>query len=165
MGCSPSHALIINSPSAQETICLQPRIFMVSESTLCLLQDVGELRVYRVDDRNPETALEKFRGAQDQLQNPLLFHPHLRQSRAVSQPSSLPQGSRQARMPNGVEAYGSAPETEGNDQIRKESIQAAKNCDDIDDVDGCEAGEEIQAKVIKSTSNTESREHPSTTEV
>ncbi|KAL9974845.1 hypothetical protein ACROYT_G011941, partial [Oculina patagonica] len=81
MGCSPSHAVIINQSPTQETICLQPRIYMVSESTLCLLQDVGELRVYHVDERNPETAVERFRGAQDQLQNPLLFHPQLRSAR------------------------------------------------------------------------------------
>ncbi|XP_022779634.1 uncharacterized protein LOC111321108 [Stylophora pistillata] len=78
MGCSPSHAVIINSSPTHETICLQPRIYMVSESTLCLLQDVGELKVYNIDERNPQTAIERFRGAQDQLQNPLLFHPHLR---------------------------------------------------------------------------------------
>ena len=51
---------------------------MVSESTLCLLRDVGELRVYHVDETDPESAVEKFRGAQEQLQNPLLFHPQLR---------------------------------------------------------------------------------------
>lgn len=78
MGCSPSHAVIINSSPTHETICLQPRIYMVSESTLCLLQDVGELKVYNIDERNPQTAIERFRGAQDQLQNPLMFHPHLR---------------------------------------------------------------------------------------
>lgn len=78
MGCSPSHAVIINSSPTHETICLQPRIYMVSESTLCLLQDVGELKVYNIDDRNPQAAIERFRGAEDQLQNPLSFHPHLR---------------------------------------------------------------------------------------
>lgn len=78
MGCSPSHAVIINSSPTHETICLQPRIYMVSESTLCLLRDVGELRVYHVDETDPESAVEKFRGAQEQLQNPLLFHPQLR---------------------------------------------------------------------------------------
>lgn len=78
MGCSPSHAVIINSSPSHETICLQPRIYMVSESTLCLLKDVGELRVYNIDETDPEKAAEKFRGAQEQLQNPLLFHPQLR---------------------------------------------------------------------------------------
>lgn len=78
MGCSPSHAVIINSSPSHETICLQPRIYMVSESTLCLLRDVGELRAYNVDDKDPSGALEKFEGAQDQLQNPLLFQPELR---------------------------------------------------------------------------------------
>lgn len=78
MGCSPSHAVIINSSPAHETICLQPRIYMVSESTLCLLKDVGELRVYNIDETDPAKAAEKFRGAQEQLQNPLLFHPQLR---------------------------------------------------------------------------------------
>lgn len=84
MGCSPSHAVIINSSPSQETICLQPRIYMVSESTLCLLRDVGELRVYNVDDRDPSCALEKFQGAQDQLQNPLLFHPQLRRRQRMN---------------------------------------------------------------------------------
>lgn len=51
---------------------------MVSESTLCLLRDVGELTVYHVDETDPNHAVEKFQGAQDQLQNPLLFHPQLR---------------------------------------------------------------------------------------
>lgn len=51
---------------------------MVSESTLCLLRDVGELTVYHVDEKDPNQAVEKFQGAQDQLQNPLLFHPQLR---------------------------------------------------------------------------------------
>lgn len=78
MGCSPSHAVIINSSPTHETICLQPRIYMVSESTLCLLKDVGELRVYNIDETDPAKAAEKFRGAQEQLQNPLLFHPQLR---------------------------------------------------------------------------------------
>lgn len=78
MGCSPSHAVIINSSPTHETICLQPRIYMVSESTLCLLRDVGELTVYHVDEKDPNQAVEKFQGAQDQLQNPLLFHPQLR---------------------------------------------------------------------------------------
>ena len=78
MGCSPSHAVIINSSPTHETICLQPRIYMVSESTLCLLRDVGELTVYHVDERDPNHAVEKYQGAQDQLQNPLLFHPQLR---------------------------------------------------------------------------------------
>lgn len=81
MGCSPSHAVIINQSPTQETICLQPRIYMVSESTLCLLREVGELRVYHVDERNPETAIEQFRGAPDQLSNPLSFHPQLRSAR------------------------------------------------------------------------------------
>lgn len=78
MGCSPSHAVIINSSPTHETICLQPRIYMVSESTLCLLKDVGELRVYNIDETDPAKAAEKFRDAQEQLQNPLLFHPQLR---------------------------------------------------------------------------------------
>lgn len=78
MGCSPSHAVIINSSPSHETICLQPRIYMVSESTLCLLKDVGELRVYNIDETDPAKAAEKFGGAQEQLQNPLVFHPQLR---------------------------------------------------------------------------------------
>lgn len=84
MGCSPSHAVFINSSPSQETICLQPRIYMVSESTLCLLRDVGELRVYNVDDKDPSGALEKFEGAQDQLQNPLLFQPELRRRQRMN---------------------------------------------------------------------------------
>ncbi|XP_074618374.1 uncharacterized protein LOC141877335 [Acropora palmata] len=84
MGCSPSHAVFINSSPSQETLCLQPRIYMVSESTLCLLRDVGELRVYNVDDKDPSGALEKFEGAQDQLQNPLLFQPELRRRQRMN---------------------------------------------------------------------------------
>lgn len=125
MGCSPSHAVIINQSPTQETICLQPRIYMVSESTLCLLQDVGELRVYQLDERNPETAIERFRGAQDQLQNPLSFHPQLRSARR----ERLNTGDLQAAGPSSV-----ASEQE-NVRVRMEVVRDEEQCDDVDSVE------------------------------
>ena len=89
MGCSPSHALIINSArSATETICLQPRIYMVSQSTLHILQDVGELKVYRVDETDPDTALSKFSGIAEQLENPKLNHPGTTSAEAEDEPNT-----------------------------------------------------------------------------
>ena len=123
MGCSPSHAVIINQSPTQETICLQPRIYMVSESTLCLLQDVGELRVYHVDDRNPETAIERFRGAQDQLQNPLSFHPQLRSARR----ERLNTSDLQAAGPSSA----SSEPTEENARVRIEVVEEQSDDDDL----------------------------------
>jgi len=97
---------------------------MVSESTLCLLQDVGELRVYHVDERNPETAIERFRGAQDQLQNPLSFHPQLRSARR-ERPST---SDLQAAGPSSA----SSEQTEENVRVRIEVVE--EQCDDVDDL-------------------------------
>ncbi|EDO34541.1 predicted protein [Nematostella vectensis] len=88
MGCSPSHALIINSNSrpVHDSLCLQPRIYMVSESTLRILQDVGELRVYQHEDKDPGVARVRFgTNTIEQLENPLKYQPQLRrQSSLVS---------------------------------------------------------------------------------
>ena len=127
MGCSPSHAVIINSSPTHETICLQPRIYMVSESTLCLLRDVGELRVYHVDDRDPEGAVEKFEGAQEQLQNPLLYHPQLRRRQRMSAGDlqSLP----------GPSSVGSEIESEEIKVNAGDRIEIAVDEEQADDVD------------------------------
>ena len=45
---------------------------MVSETTLRLLQDVGELKLYHVDEKDPASAQRKFSGVADQLANPTL---------------------------------------------------------------------------------------------
>ena len=123
MGCSPSHAVIINQSPTQETICLQPRIYMVSESTLCLLREVGELRVYHVDERNPETAVERFRGAQDQLSNPLSFHPQLRSAR------------RERLNTVDFQSAGSSSLTseQENVRVRIEVARDEEHCDDVDE--------------------------------
>lgn len=147
MGCSPSHAVIINQSPTQETICLQPRIYMVSESTLGLLQDVGELRVYHVDERNPETAIQRFRGAQDQLQNPLSFHPQLRSARR----ERLNTSDLQAAGPSSA----SSEPTDENVRARIEVVE--EQCDDVDDLHS-----EISDKVYDSGAlqTTETPESP-----
>lgn len=156
MGCSPSHAVIINQSPTQETICLQPRIYMVSESTLCLLQDVGELRVYHVDERNPETAIERFRGAQDQLQNPLSFHPQLRSSRR----ERLNAGDLQAAGSSSA----SSESTEENVRVRIEVVE--EQCDDVDELRSDSSGKVCDNDAIQTTETPESpNAHSVTVEV
>ena len=159
MGCSPSHAVIINQSPTQETICLQPRIYMVSESTLCLLQDVGELRVYHVDDRNPETAIERFRGAQDQLQNPLSFHPQLRSARR----ERLNTSDLQAAGPSSA----SSEPTEENVRVRIEVVE--EQCDDVaddDDLNSESSGKVCDSDALQTTEIPESpNAHSVTVEV
>ena len=156
MGCSPSHAVIINQSPTQETICLQPRIYMVSESTLCLLQEVGELRVYHVDERNPETAIERFRGAQDQLQNPLSFHPQLRSSRR----ERLNAGDLQAA---GSSSASSEP-TEENVRVRIEVVE--EQCNDVDELHSDSSGKVCENDAIQTTETPESpNAHSVTVEV
>ena len=138
MGCSPSHAVIINSSPTHETICLQPRIYMVSDSTLCLLRDVGELRVYHVDERDPDPAVEKFQGAQEQLQNPLLFHPQLRRRERIKAEDlqSLP----------GSSSVGKEIEGEDIKENAGDRIEIAANegqGDDVDDVSDYSASGKI----------------------
>lgn len=156
MGCSPSHAVIINQSPTQETICLQPRIYMVSESTLGLLQEVGELRVYHVDDRNPETAIERFRGAQDQLQNPLSFHPHLRSARR----ERLNTSDLQAAGPSSV----SSEPAEENVRVRIEVFE--EQCDGIDDLHSDSSGKVRDNDALQTTEIPESpNAHSVTVEV
>jgi len=146
MGCSPSHAVIINQSPTQETICLQPRIYMVSESSLCLLQDVGELRVYHVDERNPETAIERFRGAQDQLQNPLSFHPQLRSARRERPNKS----DLQAAGPSSA----SSEPAEENVRVRIEVVE--EQCDDVDDLHADSSGKVCDNDALQTTEMPES---------
>ena len=156
MGCSPSHAVIINQSPTQETICLQPRIYMVSESTLGLLQEVGELRVYHVDERNPETAIERFRGAQDQLQNPLSFHPHLRSARR----ERLNTNDVQAAGPSSV----SSEPTEENVRVRIEVFE--EQYDDVDDLHSDSSGKVRDNDALQTTEIPESpNAHSVTVEV
>ena len=157
MGCSPSHAVIINQSPTQETICLQPRIYMVSESTLGLLQEVGELRVYHVDERNPETAIERFRGAQDQLQNPLSFHPHLRSARRERLNTSEVQAA-------GSSSVSSEP-TEENVRVRIEVFE--EQCDGVvDDVHSDSSSKVFENDVLQTTEIPESpNAHSVTVEV
>lgn len=156
MGCSPSHAVIINQSPTQETICLQPRIYMVSESTLCLLQDVGELRVYHVDERNPETAIERFRGAQDQLQNPLSFHPQLRSARR----ERLNTSDLQAAGPSSA----SSEPTDENVRARIEVVE--EQCDDVDDLHSESSGKVYDSGALQTTETPESpNAHSVTVEV
>lgn len=158
MGCSPSHAVIINQSPTQETICLQPRIYMVSESTLCLLQDVGELRVYHVDERNPETAIERFRDAQDQLQNPLSFHPQLRSARR----ERLNTIDLQAAGPSSASS-----ETEENVRVRIEVVEEqTEQCDDVDDLHSESSGKVCDNDALQTTEIPESpNAHSVTVEV
>ena len=157
MGCSPSHAVIINQSPTQETICLQPRIYMVSESTLGLLQEVGELRVYHVDERNPETAIERFRDAQDQLQNPLSFHPHLRSARRERLNISEVQAA-------GSSSVSSEP-TEENVRVRIEVFE--EQCDGvIDDLHSDSSGKVFENDALQTTEIPESpNAHSVTVEV
>ena len=157
MGCSPSHAVIINQSPTQETICLQPRIYMVSESTLGLLQEVGELRVYHVDERNPETAIERFRGAQDQLQNPLSFHPHLRSARRERLNTSEVQAA-------GSSSASSGP-TEENVRVRIEVFE--EQCDGVvDDLHSDSSGKNFDNDALQTTEIPESpNAHSVTVEV
>lgn len=156
MGCSPSHAVIINQSPTQETICLQPRIYMVSESTLCLLQDVGELRVYHVDERNPETAIERFRGAQDQLQNPLSFHPQLRSARR----ERLNTSDLQAVGPSSA----SSEPTDENLRARIEVVE--EQCDDVDDLHSESSDKVYDSGALQTTETPESpNAHSVTVEV
>ena len=156
MGCSPSHAVIINQSPTQETICLQPRIYMVSESTLCLLQDVGELRVFHVDERNPETAIERFRGAQDQLQNPLLFHPQLRSARR----ERLNTSDLHAAGPSSA----SSEPTEENVRVRIEVVE--EQCDDVEDLHSDSSGKVCDNDSLQATEIPESpNAHSVTVEV
>lgn len=46
---------------------------MVSETTVKLLQEVGELKVFQVDDSDHAKIIEKYGFAQDQLSNPLQY--------------------------------------------------------------------------------------------
>lgn len=158
MGCSPSHAVIINQSPTQETICLQPRIYMVSESTLCLLQDVGELRVYHVDERDPETTIERFRGAQDQLQNPLSFHPQLRSARR----ERLNTIDLQAAGPSSASS-----ETEENVRVRIEVVEEqTEQRDDVDDLHSNSSGKVCDNDALQTTEIPESpNAHSVTVEV
>ena len=79
MGCSPSQSVFIqSSTTSHDTFCLQPTILMVSERTVKLLKDVGELKVFHVDETDHSSTLEKYGFAQDQLANPLLYQPQVR---------------------------------------------------------------------------------------
>lgn len=156
MGCSPSHAVIINQSPTQETICLQPKIYMVSESTLCLLQDVGELRVYHIDERNPETAIERFRGAQDQLQNPLLFHPQLRSARRerLNTTDDLPSA--------GSSSLASEQE---NVRFRMEVVRDEEQCDDVDEVHSDTSGKICDNDAMQTEAPESPNAHSVTVEV
>lgn len=138
MGCSPSHAVIINSSPTHETICLQPRIYMVSESTLCLLRDVGELRVYNVDETDPSHAVEKFQGAQEQLQNPLLFHPQLRRRERITNADELQSLAGTSSV--GRETTSEEIKDNVGDRIEI-SANSKKHGDDLDDGNHSSAGE------------------------
>jgi len=91
MGCSPSHALIINSNSRpHDQICLQPRIYMVSESTLRILEDVGELRIYQQEDKDPGIARVRFgTNTLDQLENPVGFQSQIKRQPSLNSEQSL----------------------------------------------------------------------------
>lgn len=91
MGCSPSHALIINSHTRpHDQICLQPRIYMVSESTLRILEDVGELRLYQQEDKDPGVARVRFgTSTLDQLENPVGFQTQIKRHPSLDSEQSL----------------------------------------------------------------------------
>jgi len=131
---------------------------MVSESTLCLLQDVGELRVYHVDERDPETAIERFRGAQDQLQNPLSFHPQLRSARR----ERLNTIDLQAAGPSSASS-----ETEENVRVRIEVVEEqTEQRDDVDDLHSNSSGKVCDNDALQTTEIPESpNAHSVTVEV
>lgn len=89
MGCSPSQAIIIqSSTTAHETVCLKPTIYMVSESTVKILQDVGELKVFHVDESDHGKIEEKYGHVGDQLANPLVYQPQVRSWRSAASGST-----------------------------------------------------------------------------
>lgn len=135
---------------------------MVSESTLCLLQDVGELRVFHVDERNPETAIERFRGAQDQLQNPLLFHPQLRRRpRGIN---DLNTGDLQQAAAGSSSV--ASEQTDENVRVRIEITEdEEEQCDDVDEISGDTSVNDCDNNAIRTESPESPNAHSVTVEV
>ena len=63
---------------------------MVSESTLRILEDVGELRLYQQEDKDPGVARVRFgTNTLDQLENPVGFQSQLKRQFSIDSEKSV----------------------------------------------------------------------------